>query len=631
MLGKDIPPAKMDLVRSLMQNRSILPDEKYRAIIELIQSCPDKPVEGPRVTSIEIRENKKKKPAADTEGDIKIIPPPIGPSTSGVYIDDLFKKYRKLKIFRKRYLAHSGNRLGVWFKKRLIPTKRLLSLMREIAPIQEKVFATLNQLLIELLKDSAFDDPSSFNYLSMMPRYFGTVPLSRYEFDAVKWMERKDFEEEMKDYTKGFLSYHLLTAGIKENLLQIVENKLRGMEGFNKAVINEKDGDKARGEKEKRNLAAEKKVFDYMLGLRSFLTGGTAQESPLSRRLESRCGIKSLGALLHVMNEALVFHRELSVEDIASYYRAAPPVVSDETYNYNEDVLKKFGKDDESRKNRKIEVLKEDLGFFEDIYIFLKFEISGENLLMKCFDDQWRLVDKRRGDSAEVFKSDFFSFTDGLINYFNNSLAHCIDGTVLSLGEGGGEPFEGRIFTESFFERELKALESIVQEIYYLRTNNPNLVVPYDELQRIFKGQIKSMNNIGALLRRTGGVFYQLGRSVHRVIQDHRKWSRMGKPLDRIAALRTPFDHGDRETLNETPGRPLPFSDCRVMSLGSKFPLARTLAGMPVINADFNDGILIIIVAFCYQLAYECGDENIQGDLENRKNILSALRDLANN
>lgn len=76
LLGKDIPPAKMELVRSLIQNKSLLSEEKYSAVIELIQSCPDKPVEGPRLTSIELREGKKRKTAKDSLGEAKIIPPP---------------------------------------------------------------------------------------------------------------------------------------------------------------------------------------------------------------------------------------------------------------------------------------------------------------------------------------------------------------------------------------------------------------------------------------------------------------------------------------------------------------------------------------------------------------------------
>lgn len=548
-----------------------------------------------------------------------------------MYIDEIHAKYRPLKIFKKRYLAHSNNRLGIWFKKRLIPTKKLLGLMREVASYQERAFASIEPVLIEFLRDETFDDPSAFNYLAQISRHFVAVPLSRYDFDAVKWMEQKDFEMEMKDYTSGFLSYYLLSAENRENILQLFENRLRCMKGYAKEIINDKDSDRTKAEKDRRNLEAERKVFDCMLDLRSFLSGAQAADSSLSRHMENRYGISSLASLLLIMNEALVFHREVSVEDLVSYYRVSPPAVSSESYNYSSDMLKKYGRDDESRKKRKIESLKEDLGLFEEIYLFLKFEISGQNVLLKSFDDQWRLVDKRRGDSAEVYRGDFISFVDGLLSYFNNSLVHCMDGSLLTLEDDREEIIEGRIFNETFFERELRALEEITREFFFLRTNNPNLAVSYDELQRIFKGQIKSMTHINAVLRKIGGVFYHLGAALHRVMLSHKKWAGLGRPVGDGTVLRVPLDRGSRETMAMTEGMPIPFHEYKLKAFINNFPLARTLAGMPIINADFNEGILIIIVAFCYQLAYECGDESIQGDLQNRKSILSTLRELADN
>jgi len=513
LLGKDIPAAKMDIVRSLMQNKSLTADEKYSAVIELIQSCPDKPVEGPRLTSIELRENKKRKTGGDHARETKTVPPTIEPSTSGVYIDDILIKYKKHKIFRKRYLVHSGNRLGFWFRKRLIPTKKLLRIMEDAAAFQERILSTIEPLLMNMLMDESMTDATVFNYLALLRRHLGAVPLSRYGFDAVKWLEQNDFERELRDFTTGYFAYYLLSGDVKEGVVQAVENRARNMEGFRKEIINEKDSDRTKAEKEKRNLEAEKRVYALVHDVRSYFPAGEATESALSRYFESKYGIPSLRFLLLAMNEALVFQREIRVEDLASYYRISSVMVSGESFNYDPDILKKYGKDEESRKKRRVDALKEELGVFEEIYLFLKMEISGGNLLLKCFDDQWRIVDKRRGDSSEVYRNDFVSFVDGLLNYFNNLLARFIDGSVVVF-ETGGETFEGRIFTENYFERELMGLEEITREFYYLRTNNPNLIVPYDELQRIFKGQIKTMAHVGAFLKKTGGLFYQDRKSV---------------------------------------------------------------------------------------------------------------------
>ncbi len=627
LLSKDIPSGKMDIVRSLMGNASLTPDEKYSAIIELIQSCPDKPVEGPRLSSIELREDKKRKAPGPLAREGRIIPPPVGPAVSGAYIGDIQQKYKKPKLFKKRYLVHSGNRLGFWFRKRLVPTKKLLKIMEDVSAFQERVLASIDPILMNMLMDESLTDATAFNYLAQLKRRLGAVPLSKYGFDAVKWLEQKDFERELKDYTAGFFSYYLVTADMKEAVIQAVEKHARTMDGFRKEAITGKDSERTKSEKEKNNLEAEKRMFALVHNVRSFFPAGEKAESALSRYLDSKYDVPSLGYLLLAMNEALVFQREIKVESLAGYYRVSPLMVDSESFQYNIDILKKYGKDEESRKRKKVDELKEELTVFEEIYLYLKLEISGTNLLLKFFDDQWRIADRRRGDSSEEYKNDFIAFVDGLLNYFNNLPARFLDGSVIVF-ESGDETFEGRIFTESYFERELKGLEEITREFYYLRTNNPNLVVPYEELQRIFRGQIKTMSHVGAFLKKTGGFFYNFGRNLHRVLENHRLWARMGKALSDKTALRVPLDKSARESLTTSEGRPIPFHDCRVKSLRENVPLMRTVAGMPVIGGDYSSGILLLIIALCYQLAFECGDEEIQGDLENRKKILSTLREL---
>ena len=140
LLRKKIPSSKMDIVRSLMRNDEILPEEKYTAIIDLIQSCPDKPVPPPRHKRVELREPQRGETieeATKTEEDAKRIT--IEPIESSVYVHSLYRKYKKLKFFKKRYLKHAGNRFGFKFKKRLIPSKRLLKVLKEISSYQEEI------------------------------------------------------------------------------------------------------------------------------------------------------------------------------------------------------------------------------------------------------------------------------------------------------------------------------------------------------------------------------------------------------------------------------------------------------------------------------------------------------------
>lgn len=626
LLSKDIPAEKMEIVRTLLNNKSLQDEERYSAVIELIQTCPDKPVKGPLFTSIELKEKKKgtSKAFESPEG-----APVIAPALTGAYLDDLQKKYKKYGIFKKRYLIRSGNRIGFWFKKRLIPTKKLLKVLIEVVNFKETTFALVDEVLGSMLEDETFSDIAAFNYLSKLKTHIGTITLSRYSFDTVKWMEREDFERELRDFTSGFLSYFLLPAETKEHIIHVFENSLTNKEGFRKSVINERDSDKTKREKEKFNLEAEKKKYAAVLAIRTFLLSQQSGECALSYQLERKYGIPSLPWLLIALHEALVFQREVKMEEIAAYFKTSAVTVKDDSYHYDAAALKKYGKDDESLRKNKIESIKEELGHFEEIYLLLKTEISGENLLLRCFDDQWRIIDKRRGDSSEVYKTDFIGFIDGLVNYFKTFFLHVLDGGIIFFETDAKETIEGRIFDASFFEREIREFDEITKEFYYFRMNNPNMIVSYDELQKIFKGQIKSMIPVGALLKKIGGVFQRFARTLHEVIDGHKNWARRGRPASDVSAMRVPLEKAARDSELKQGMRALPYHDCRFKALHDATPLVKSFSGQPIINPDFNEGLMVFITAFCYQMAYECGDDEIIADLEERKKILKTLRELA--
>ncbi|MBN2079264.1 MAG: hypothetical protein JW838_09880, partial [Spirochaetes bacterium] len=112
LMSKEIPPNKQEVVRSLMNNAQLRSEEKYLAIIELLQSCPDKKVslqepgeparkEAPR------RVKKARAPAPAPAPEI------AAPTETSFYIDRLEAAYRPRKIFKKRYLAHRNNRIGI--------------------------------------------------------------------------------------------------------------------------------------------------------------------------------------------------------------------------------------------------------------------------------------------------------------------------------------------------------------------------------------------------------------------------------------------------------------------------------------------------------------------------------------
>ena len=131
LLDKDIPPAKMEIVRSLMRNTGILPEERYRAIIELVQSCPDRIARKP--SNRRVSAGGAAQPQADQDTIEKTIDNrPDGPTETSYFINEIYHKYRHSKMFKKRYLVHKNNRIGIGFKKRLIPGKNLIKVLTEL-------------------------------------------------------------------------------------------------------------------------------------------------------------------------------------------------------------------------------------------------------------------------------------------------------------------------------------------------------------------------------------------------------------------------------------------------------------------------------------------------------------------
>jgi len=628
LLSKEIPPSKMDIVRSLMKNDSLLPEEKYRAVIELIQSCRDKPRSTPRSTNIEVRtpQRKPKKPPAAAPAEP---PQPVfEPSTSGVYIDDINRKYKKLKFFKKRYLIHSDNRFGFGFRKRLIPTKRFMKCMQEIVKFQEELLSKYPDILIDILKDENINDATNFNYLTAMKNVLSGVPLSKYTMDIIKWMDRKDFDVGFRDFVQYFFSFYLLDAETKEQIILLVEQKLRDHNDFRKDIINEKDAPQTKNEKEKRNLTREKAIFNYIYTLRSFLSAGQESDNAVSKFLNANYGIGSFPRLLMIVLEALVFHRELSFDDVKSYYRISPPAVSSDRWNYSLDILKKYGKDEESRKRKKIQHLKQSLQPYEDLYTFMKYELKGRNILEKNFEDHWRLIDKKRQDPADIYEDDFFTFIDGCVHYFAHCYMHILDGSLITFLDKNREPVEAHIFTPQYFEKEKDALEDILSEIYHFRSNNPNMVISLQEAQKVLKGLIKTMSHVEGFFKRIGSLFYRFGEEMNRVYGLHRKWVQAGSPLQNNTLLRVPFNGSIHDSGDESEGVPIPLSDCSIKEFQVTSPLLKTLAGMPILTPDLNDGLIISIIAFCYQLSFECQDESLIHDLQERKNILIQIKEL---
>src|SRR4030043_1977435 len=152
LTSKDIPPHKQEVVRSLMNNRQLKPEDKYQAIIGRVQSCPDKKVVLYHDEGVKPEPAKKKKIVTADDERLKT-PELFAPTETSYYIDELHYKYRKLRLFRKRYLVHRNTRIGIGMRKRLVPSKNMLKVIRYLAEVQSGMGARLVVIMMEILKD----------------------------------------------------------------------------------------------------------------------------------------------------------------------------------------------------------------------------------------------------------------------------------------------------------------------------------------------------------------------------------------------------------------------------------------------------------------------------------------------
>ena len=624
LMDKEIPQPKMELVRSLLTNQDLLPGERYSAIISLIQSCPNKKAPRPQNARIEVPGRKSQR-AQDVE--IPAEPKHPGPEMSSAFIGHLQWKYRDLKLFKKRYLIHANNRLGIGFKKRLIPTKRCMKVFREMVAFQEEVLSSLSAVMLAILKDETIQDPVDFNYLRLIRRWMLETPLVEYQYDTIKWLDRNAFESELKNFVLPFFAFQKVSIERREHILQTIETMLRTLPDYKKEEINEKDPEQVRREKEKLNLAREKRVYDYMVLMRSFLPSKVDEDNKINVLLRNRYDIPTYAEFLRMVMEVLVFWCDMDYRDLERYYEIETPVVRTGDWDYSLSELKKYGKDPESRKRRKVDLLKERLNGYDALLEYLKLKQQGHDLLVRAYEEQWKTGSRRLIDIEEIKDNDFIKFLDGCLNFYNNSYLRLLDGSLIYLDDPVRNPIDGSFFSPEYFSSDTAKLKEILTDFYRFRSDNPITVLSREEVKRICRGQIKSMGHVETLLRSIGAYFYTIAKEVHWLLDLHTTWCGLGAAARDPELLRIPLsERPSFET--EAIGRPFPFFDCKINGFQRPSPLDKGLVGRALVD-NMENGVFPFLVGFCYQLAWECMHFELLEDLEERKKIIRELRELA--
>jgi len=632
ILSKDISLDDRDKINALMRNQEISHENRYKGIINILKKSPDKEIADIEDEEEDIREVRKppvlKK--APTDPDLnrqktaaavmtRNYPDINGPTATKLYINDIEIRFKKYKLFKKRYLVKRDTRLGFGFSKRLIPSKMFITLMNDIKSFQENILSRLPQIFEHILKDESVETPVEFNYLRQLRRWMIISPFTSTPYEKIKWMEQWDFERELKSYIVYFHSFLRVDTAVRERILATVEKYLREEPDLVKEEIAENEDRGISIRKENDNYRKEKYIFEYLGALRSFMAMHGESDSLLAAFVKKKYGIITLEDVLNIALEALVFQRPFSGAELREYFEIRPLSVSGEAWDLSNARLKMYGKDPESKRRKQAEKLERELLWYDNIYHLITLDDNGQNLLIRSVEEQWKYVDRINRDAEESAKNNFMVFLEGMVEYFKNLMIPVLNGKPLML-DLHGNAVEGAIFSHDFFYEDIQEAESLAGDIYSFRNLNPTLKISREELKKIISGKIPSMNHVESIVLKAGNVFYAIGNKLHEVYQNHLKaFEKMNKKELRV----NPLEPDDK---NSTIC--IPYSGFILTGFEPGTPLLKRIAGRKILSDTMKGGVIIFIIAYCYQVSYICGYPQVQNDLGKRDIIRRQIKDL---
>jgi hypothetical protein len=636
ILTKDISLEDRDKINSLMRNQSIAHEERYTTIINILKRSPDKETseiedEDEPVNDIKASVRVKrdvpaamlKKQAisgyAAAQAGAKKFPDINGPTETKLYINEIFLKLKKYKLFKKKYLVKRDNRIGYGWSKRLIPSKKFITLMNDIRFFQESILSRLPQILEQILKDESIETPLEFNYLRQLRRWMIISPFTSLSYEKIKWMQQWDFERELRAYIINFHSFMRIDTEQRELVLAMVEKFLREEPDLLKEEIGENDERSISIRKENDNYRKEKAIFEYLGALRSFMALHGESDSLVAAFLKKKYDIYTLEELINITLEALVFQRPFTSTELREYFEIRTLTVSADAWDLSSARLKIYGKDPESKRIKQAARLQKELLWYDTIHQIVKVDDNGQNILVKSVEEQWKYVDRVNRDAEDSLKNNFIVFLEGVTHYFRNLMMPVLSGRPLMF-DYFGESVEGALFSPDFFFEEIRDIESLIADIYNFRNINPTLKVTDDEIKKIVAGKISSMNHVEGIVFKTGSSFYALGKKLHEVYHNHMKAAEKNTKTQLRTTPLNPEDRG-AEVL-------IPYSSCLFKGFEPSNPLLRRIAGRKILSDTMKGGIVIFIMAYCYQMADLCGYPQIRNDLGKRDIIRKEIKDL---
>ena len=256
-------------------------------------------------------------------------------------------------------------------------------------------------------------------------------------------------------------------------------------------------------------------------------------------------------------------------------------------------------------------------------------KVDGMDLLTKAFDDQWKIINKRRQDYGNLFEENFFLFIDECINYFFNILIPFLDGTLLNMTDSSGRTYTSSIFTTGYFETKKSKFNDLLNDLIIYRTNNPSSIITREEARKIMSGQLSTMADINNFLNRIGDLFYDIASELHRLERLHSEWIKQDKPKQKFPVYKPITKNAipiEEET--NTSFRPFPFYDCRIRKGENNSPYINLFKDKVILGDSIKESVIKFIIAFSYQTAYECYNETLYNELAHRKDIKNKIKEL---
>jgi len=616
ILSKEIPTEKLEIINSLMKDKNLDPEDRYSRVIDILQKFPNKS------NSKQIKKNGK------TNNNSQI--PYNKPTETTLYINDIYVKYKHLKIFKKRYLVHKNNKFGIGIKKRLIPSKKLLTIFKKISVVQIELTEYFPEILLNILNDPNIEDPTNFNYIRIIRRWLLNIPFAGVKYDSIKWMERINFEKEFNFYIMNYFSFLKLKSEEREKIIISIENGLRSIDKFKRYKIEKNDTDSLKREKDKSNLAKEKIINNYLNSLRSMLPMNHKEYNKISNILNNIYNIRNLTDLLLIIAEALIFQRPFDFNELVSYFNIGNPKIDSVIWDYNQDLVKKAGKDKITLSKKELDLLNKKLIPYEFLNFFINYKINEKQYLIYLAEENWEIMTRRHQNGELISNENFFMFLESIMSYFYYTYIPVLNGSEIIFNIQNKEKYRNSIFTNLYFKDEIIKFKEIYQEIRFYKSKNFNNTISKDEIGKIVSGNIKSMININKFLLNIGNLFYKIGKKLHLIYDSHRLWVLNGSNLINESYLLNSIGEKSLKEIDESRGIPLAFFNATIEEVMTKNPLSSLLSGEKILEDSLKEGVFVKIIAASYQIAFECRNEKLYADLDMRKNIIDKINKLSN-